>query len=65
MKSGRGAAPAEAGSFPFRTMMGAAIAHLHWTPAAFWSATNHEMQAAQEAIERANAAAQPGGQPPV
>lgn len=41
--------------------MGAAIVHLHWSPAAFWAATNHEFQAANEAIERANAASQPGG----
>lgn len=40
--------------------MGAAIAHLHWTPAAFWAATNHEFQSANEAIERANAASQNG-----
>lgn len=36
-------------------MMGAAIAHLHWTPDAFWRATNHEFQSAQDAIAAANA----------
>jgi hypothetical protein len=44
-------------------MMGAAIAHLHWTPAQFWAATMHEFQSGQEAIARANEAAaqrQPG-----
>lgn len=37
--------------------MGAAIAHWHWTPAQFWGATNSEYQAAQEAVARANDAA--------
>jgi hypothetical protein len=41
-------------AFPFRAMMGAAIAHLHWTPDAFWRATNHEFQSAQDAIAAAN-----------
>jgi hypothetical protein len=39
-------------------LLGAAIAHLHWPPDQFWRATNHEFQAAQEAMERANKAAE-------
>jgi hypothetical protein len=49
---------------PIREWLGAAIHHLHWTPRTFWAATPHEFFAAQEAIERANAArenAQGGG----
>ena len=48
---------ADPDAFPFRAMMGAAIAHLHWTPDAFWRATPHEFQSAQDAIAAANAAA--------
>ncbi len=39
-------------------MMGAALCHLQWSPDQFWRATNHEMQAANEAQARANKASE-------
>jgi hypothetical protein len=42
--------------------MGSALCHLHWQPDQFWRATNHELQAANEAQGRANKASEQAAQ---
>jgi hypothetical protein len=32
-------------------LLGQAIYHLHWSPAVFWAATLHEIEAAMEAAD--------------
>jgi hypothetical protein len=47
-------------AFPFRAMMGGAIAYLHWTADQFWASTMHELQSAMDSIAEANAAGSEG-----